>query len=37
LSRTDKKALAADAKLTKIWDKLEASRREMYEGNIVVT
>ena len=37
LSRTDKKALAADAKLTKIWDKLEASKREMYKDNIVVT
>ena len=37
LARTDQKALAADAKLKKIWDKLEASRREMYKDNIVVT
>ena len=37
LSKTNKKALEADAKLTKIWDKLEASKREMYKDNIVVT
>jgi hypothetical protein len=37
LSKTNKKALEADAKLTKIWDKLESSKREMYKANIVVT
>ena len=30
-------ALAADAELAKIWEKLQASKREMYKANIVVT
>jgi hypothetical protein len=37
LSKHDPQALAADAELAKIWEKLQASKREMYKTNIVVT
>ena len=37
LFKTDPKALEADEELAKIWEKLQASKREMYKANIVVT